>query len=257
MNKKFKGIELIGLDKNVAFSHSYSAYVISGGTQERDENIDYFDALLEREKSKLSPEQFDEISALSSVANMNYQICNGGIAQYFYNRYDKYNPPMNENDVAQLSKDKQCEMLDALIIFGLEVFPDREEDNIMLEKVVRQFKDIYVEKVEQFETIYSDEDKEIWDEDTKDWVLNPAYEEPYEAYIGLEDELVNSDYFDDNYYKINDYLELLMEGYAQYLTKSYDKEIQSLDEKINEAHSKTDNLMKEETTIDRQGDIRS
>lgn len=171
MNRKYKGIELTNLEKDVQFSHSKSAYMLSGGLQEQDINTDYFDVLLERQKSNLTSEQFYEISALNSVANMNYQICNGGIDQYFYNSYDKSNPPMNDEDVAQVDKANQCLMLDTLVTFGLEVFPDREEDNDKLEKIVRRFKDIYVENVEQFETITSDEDKYIWDDGIEDWVV--------------------------------------------------------------------------------------
>ena len=74
MDRKYKGIKLSGLDKDVKLSHSKSAYMLSGGQQEQDVNTDYFDVLLERQKSKLTSEQFYEISALNSVANMNYQI---------------------------------------------------------------------------------------------------------------------------------------------------------------------------------------
>lgn len=255
MKRIYKGIELENLEKEVKFSHSKSAYALSGGLQERDENIEYFDLLLDRQKNLLSPKQFLEISALNSVANMNYQVCNGGIAQYFYNSYDIARPPYNENDVAQLDKAQQCTMLDILVTFGLEVFPEYEEKNSQLEKIVRQFKDIYVEEVEQFETIASDEEKYIWDDEKEEWIENIYYEETYEVSAGFENELFNDEFFDDNYYKINDYLELLIEGYAQYLTKSYDKGIDSLENKITnaknkaEGHPKDNNPDKTETQI--------
>ena len=246
MNRNFKGIELDNLDKNVQFSHSKSAYMFTGGQQERDINTDYFDILLERQKSEFTPEQFYEISALNSVANMNYQICNGGIDQYFFNNFDKSNPPITDEDVAQVDKADQCLMLDTLVTFGLEVFPDMEEDNNNLEKIVWRFKDIYVENVEQFETIYSDEDKYIWDEEVEDWVVNPDYEEPYDISVGFEDEIFNAYNFDEEYYMVNDYLELLIEGYAQYLTKAYDRELSNLDKRINYAKNKTDIAIKTE-----------
>lgn len=252
MNRKYKGIKLTNLEKGVQFSHSKSAYILTGGQQERDINTDYFDLLLERQKSNLTSEQFYEISALNSVANMNYQICNGGIDQYFYNSYDKSNPPMNDEDVAQVDKANQCLMLDTLVTFGLEVFPDREEDNNKLEKIVRRFKDIYVENVEQFETIASDEDKYIWDEEKEEWIENIYYEEVYDVSVGFEDEIFNADNFDEEYYMINDYLELLIEGYAQYLTKSYDKELDNLDKRISVAKNKADEIINVEGNPQRE-----
>lgn len=238
-NRTFKGIELTNFTEDVRFSHSHSAYSLSGGVLEKDQNVVYFDRLLEIEKQALTMDQFDRVSSLNSVMNMNYQICNGGIEQYFFNRYDKYRAPMSDEDVAQVDKEKQCEMLDTLMSFAIEVFPENEDENRKLENVIRQFKEIYVENVEQFETIYSDEDEEIWSEEIEDWIINPRYEEPYEAFVGHEDELFNAENFDDNYYEINSYLEMLMEGYAQYLCKSYENQQIKLDDKIKLASDKS------------------
>jgi len=246
-NITFKGIELTNLIEDVHFSHSHSAYFLSGGVLEKDRNVVYFDKLLEIEKKALTTDQFAQISSLNSVMNMNYQICNGGIEQYFFNRYDKYRAPMSDEDVAQVDKEKQCEMLDTLMSFAIEVFPENEEENRKLENVIRQFKEIYVENVEQFETIYSDEDEEIWNEEIEDWVINPRYEEPYEAFVGHEDELFNAENFDDRFYEINSYLELLMEGYAQYLCKSYESEQVKLDDKIQRASGKSAVLSDKDT----------
>lgn len=251
---EYKGIELTKLNEDVQFSHSHSAYMLSSGLLEMNQNVVYFDKLIDMDKSKLSPEKFDEISGLSSVSNMNYQICNGGIDQYFYNRYDKYNPPMSKEDVAQVDKEKQCEMLDTLMSFAIEVFPEKEEENIKLEKVIRQFKDIYVENVEQFETVYSDEDRLLWDEEELEWIVNPDYEEPYDISTGFEDELVNAYNFNDKYYEINSYLEVLIEGYAQYLCKAYEKEHLRLDDKIELAKNQTLVGYKEEREISKEKD---
>lgn len=76
---KYKGIELEGLDKKVKLSHSR--------VMETDEGTDWIDKLLTCDKAALTPTQFHEVSALSSVINMDYQICNGGIEQYVFNGY--------------------------------------------------------------------------------------------------------------------------------------------------------------------------
>ena len=51
---------------------------------------------------------------------------------------------------------------------------------------------------------------------------------------------------------VNDYLELLMEGYAQYLTKSYDKEIDNLDKRISVAKNKADEIINAEGNPQRE-----
>lgn len=71
---KYKGIELEGLDKKVKLSHSR--------VMETDEGTDWIDKLLTCDKAALTPTRFHEVSALSSVINMDYQICNGGIEQF-------------------------------------------------------------------------------------------------------------------------------------------------------------------------------
>lgn len=207
MSKTYKGIVIENTEKEVAFSHSLIANKISDGALEPDVNTDYFERLLDIDKSVLSTEEFEQVSALNSVANMNYQICNGGIGQYFDNGYHKYRKPAHENDVAQVDKEKQEEMLDTLFRFGAEVFPERKTENRTLEVVVEQFKDIYMDTV---------------------------YDEDY----GWDDNILRGDAgFDRLYYRVNDYLETLVECYAQYLTKSIEKELVNKKEKI-------DNLIK-------------
>ena len=207
MNKTYNGIMLEDTDKEVVFSHSLFAQAITEGRLEPDLCTDYFDVLLEIDKSILTAEEFEQVSALNSVANMNYQTCNGGVTQYFDNGYHKYRKPGSENDVAQLDKAKQEEMLDTLKAFGKEIFPERETENIVLDSVIDHFKEIY---------------------------MDTAYDEGY----GWNDNIIiGADGFDDRFYSINDYLETLIELYAQYLTKSIEKELVNKKEKI-------DNLIK-------------
>lgn len=75
----YKDIELEEANKKVHFSHSQFT--------ERDINTDWMENLFSIDKNSLSHAQFGDISRLSSVANLDYQVCNGGVAQYFDNGY--------------------------------------------------------------------------------------------------------------------------------------------------------------------------
>lgn len=183
----YKGIPLEGLDKKTSMAHSRFL--------EKDEGVEWFDALLARDKSSLSPEQFQAISALNSVANMNYQICNGGLIQYFDNGYDRERAPFNADDVMQLNKDGQVEMLQELHAFAQAVFPERELENERLDRVISEFEESYCE-----------EPCSSWDDEDYD-----EYDTGLEVAWG----------FDDRYYEVNGYVETLMELYAQYLLKRF------------------------------------
>lgn len=106
----YKDIELDEANKEVHFSHSQFT--------ERDINTDWMESLLSIDKNSLSHAQFGDISRLNSVANLDYQVCNGGVAQYFDNGYDCYREPYNEQDVAHFGKSEQVSQLQALARFG-------------------------------------------------------------------------------------------------------------------------------------------
>lgn len=92
----YKDIELEEANKEVHFAHSRFT--------ERDINTDWMESLLSIDKNSLSHAQFGDISRLNSVSNLDYQVCNGGVAQYFDNGYDCYREPYNEQDVAHFGK---------------------------------------------------------------------------------------------------------------------------------------------------------
>ena len=124
---QYKGIELEETDKKVAMSHSRFL--------EKDEGAAWIDRLLATDKGVLDRAQFHEASALSSVLNLNYQVCNGGVSQYFLNGYDEYRKPCHEQDVEQLDIHEQVKMLERLHVFGCEVFPNRTDENQTVAKV--------------------------------------------------------------------------------------------------------------------------
>ena len=121
---KYKGIELEGLDKKVKLSHSR--------VMETDDGTDWIDKLLTCDKAALTPTRFHEVSALSSVINMDYQICNGGIEQYVFTGYHEYRAPYSDDDVAQLDLNQQFIMLCRLVAFGGDVFPGMDKNEAVL-----------------------------------------------------------------------------------------------------------------------------
>lgn len=185
--KTYKGIEIENAEKRVTMAHSR----FFG----RSEGVDCLAELLDMRKAGLTAEQFEAMSALSSVANMNYQICNGGLYQYYFNGYNRERAPFSPEDVKQLDKDAQVEMLRELLRFGKAIFPERELENERLDRVISEFEEAYYE-----------EPCSSWDDEDYD-----EYDTGLEVAWG----------FDDRYYEVNEHIEALMELYAQYLLKRF------------------------------------
>lgn len=223
----FRGIEIEGVDKQVGFYHSNAMRAMG---QDGNQNADFLEKICEYKKADLSSEQFDEINKLWSVVKMNYQICNGGIHQYFMNGFHE-NWKSADGEVEIWDKDSQVEMLRKLHGFSCEVFPENLTENSRLHRIIEFFDSLeYEENVPQVGMVECDEDEEIWDEDLQEYVPNPDYEEPYEDIVDYEDEVrsTNSAFdlcdFDNDYYSINEYIEKIIELYAQFIDKSIEKE---------------------------------
>lgn len=182
---KYKGIELEGLDKDVKLAHSRFT--------EADEGTDWIDKLLTCDKAALTPTQFHEVSALSSVINMDYQICNGGIGQYVGNGYHEYRAPYSDDDVAQLDLNQQFIMLCRLVAFGGDVFPGMDKNEAVL-RWAGNFHHCDWESL-----LDGDEDGYV------DEYQLGKLEECEQAYYG----------------GVSDHVGLLCEAYAQYLCKRY------------------------------------
>ncbi len=233
MSVLYKGIELEGLEKDTKLFHSIAMHHVG---QDPNVGTEYLDKICEYKRAELPEAQFDEINKLWSVVKMNYQICNGGIHQYFVNGYhEEFETSDGETKI--WDKDEQVKMLQKLYGVAIQVFPENSVENSKLFRMIEFFDSLeYEESVPQYGMIYSEEDEQIRDEDEEEWVDNPDYEEPYEDILDYEDEVrtTNSafkDYSDDvsekfdrEYYDINEYLERLVEVYAQFLEKSIQKE---------------------------------
>lgn len=230
----YDGIVLELPEKKAQFTHSLVMDMAMGKSS--NEHIDWTRKLgdiLWGKIKQVYPESFEETSKLYSLLNMNYQICNGGIYQYFDNRYHEEREPYHEHDVAHINQEEQRIAFRELVIFAKELFPDRTEENQKLATACERFQKVWFEEdIEVYETIYSEEDEMIYDEETEAWIKNPAYEEPYELCIGLEYEVREGWHFDDDYYETSNYLEELLELKAQFLYKSLEKQI-DMDKNIN------------------------
>ena len=145
------------------------------------------------DKAALTPTQFHEVSALSSVINMDYQICNGGIGQYVGNGYHEYRAPYSDDDVEHYGAVEQVYMLRALADFGDNVFPYADSCN----REVRQWANLF-DHID-FDSV------DYYDEVIGEYVSPEAVEECEQSYYG----------------GVSDHVGLLCEAYAQYLCKSY------------------------------------
>lgn len=190
-NVAYQGIELEGTDKDVRFSHSRFTETSVGR--------DWMDALLSIDKNSLSHAQFNDISKLSSVANLNYQVCNGGIGQYFDNGYDSYRDPYSEQDVAQFGKSEQVAELRLLARFGENVFPDKSTENSDIRHIADNLDSLDATNASDVSWAV-----ELGEDDDSDY-----YDEPCEF-----------EEFNDCFYNSCRHLESLMELYAQYLCKT-------------------------------------
>lgn len=228
---QYNGIELEPAHGPVTMSHSIYLDLIHG--QSSTANMDWTEKLFDLPWGKLKesfPASYEAASRLSSLLNMDYQVCNGGIDQYFFNGYHEERDAFSENDVIQVDLDGQKETFEDLVAFGKALFPEREEDNQRLSAVCTAFQALWLEEdVPIYKTVECDEPEFIYDEDLGEEIPNPDYEdfEPYEECVGQEDVIRGDDLcnFDETFYEINSYLEELCELRAQFLCKQLSREV--------------------------------
>lgn len=216
----YNGISLDLPGGKPQLTHSVALNFITG--QNGNQNVPWIEKMWDIPWGNVKeayPERFEHASKISSLINMNYQICNGGIGQYFFNGYHEARDPFSEHDVAQLDIDVQKEFFEEMVKFAMDVFPDRLHEAASLDTARRAFQDLwYEENAEVTEEIYCDEDEYIFDEDLGEEVPNPDYFEPYDE-ITHENVIHGDNGFDGIYYDANDYLEELLEIQAQLCCK--------------------------------------
>ena len=222
----YDGISLDLPEGKVSISHSDAFDIIRG--QSSSENTAWLDALGNIPWGVLKethPAQFEQASKIFSLVNMDYQICNGGISQYFYNGYHEKGSPFHEDDVFRADLDVQKEYFTEVVSFGKKVFPGRQNENTALEKACDAFQELwYEEDAEVVETIESG-DEYIWDDELGEEVPNPDYFEPYEE-TTYENVIHGDCGFDDTFYAGNDYLEELLELQAQLCCKQLVRDVE-------------------------------
>ena len=232
---RYNGIDLTQPKGLVSMSHSHSLDLILG--KSTTENMDWTDAFLGLPWSMLKtkfPDGFACASQLSSLLNMNYQVCNGGIGQYFFNRYNEARDPYHEDDVAHYDLDEQKKEFWEVVQFAKNIYPDRPNENAALTAAATAFQDLWFEEDALVsEEVYCDEDRYIWDDELGEMVENPDYFESYEEET-YEDIIHNDDNFNEIFYKANSYFEEVLEMYAQFRCKSLVREVEKTAEQYPE-----------------------
>lgn len=236
MNLDFNGIQLTAPAGQVAMSHSATLDFITG--QSSTQNMDWSDKLCCLPWDKLKeafPEAYENTGRYCSLAHLDYQVCNGGISQYFGNGYHEARVAKHDDDVDLYDIDEQKKDFADMVKFAQTLFPNRVAENQALETAQKAFDAlIFEENAEMSEWIECEEDEHIFNEETGEWEENPdwfeSYEESYE-----EDYIHNAEGFDDKFYAANDYLEELLEYFAQAQCKCMARDIGTIEKDFPEA----------------------
>ena len=223
---QYNGIELEQPAGKVALSHSVALDMIRG--ESSTQNMDWLSALGDLPWGTLKDTCFEAYvaaSTLFSLVNMDYQVCNGGISQYFFNGYHKERAPYSTHDVEAYDLETQKTAFMDLVKFAEALFPDRVDENAALKRAATAFRGLsYEEDAEVYETVYCDEDEYIFDEESGEEIENPDYFEPYDE-LTHENVIHGDNNFDDIFYDANEYLEELLELSAQHICKTLARDI--------------------------------
>lgn len=227
MSLIYDGIDLDLPSGKVSLTHSVLLDAIQG--QSSTQNMDWTDVLGDLPWGDLKDvccDEYVQAGTLFSLMHLDYQVCNGGIAQYFFNGYDQERGPYSEHDVERYDLDTQKAAFLDLAKFGLALFPARTEENQALHCAANLFQQLFYERDAcVYETVYCDEEPYLFDEDLGDYVENPDYFEPYDEEVH-EDVIHGDDNFDNIFYRANDYMEELLELRAQLLCKSMARDLE-------------------------------
>lgn len=226
MSIRYNGIELELPSGPVALSHSIALDMIRG--ESGTKNMDWAGTLGDLPWGTLKgvcSDAYVRAGELFSLINMDYQVCNGGIDQYFFNRYHEERGPGSEHDVERYDLDAQKQAFLALAQFGRELFPNRTAENDALLLAAEAFQNLYYEEDARVtETVYCDEEEYIFDEELGEEVENPDYFEPYDE-DHYEDVIHGDDHYNDIHSDAIEYMEELFEMSAQYQCKALARDI--------------------------------
>lgn len=132
----YEGIKLEMPAGKVSLSHSHAMDMIMG--KSGDQNTNWLDALAQVPWGPVHDsykDHFDYASKIFSLVSMDYQVCNGGIDQYFFNGYHEEREPFSDNDVERVGIEAQKGFLYDVLSFAKSVFPERAEENNALEQL--------------------------------------------------------------------------------------------------------------------------
>lgn len=187
--KKFKynGVLIEVSEKAPHFTHSVPLMIMSFGKIESNENIPFFEKLMTYKETEIPQgELLHDVCALNSIRNLNYQVNNGGIEQYYDNGYHLYRAGQEIGDLANIEMKYQVSFLKKLIDFILYY-----EDN-------KKYADDLYKALSEMET------------------------QRYNIYNNAFSKVYND--FDSYWYKVSEIIEWGIEYYAQYLIKRLEVE---------------------------------
>lgn len=225
---EYKGIELELAGGKPSLTHSVAMDMIRG--ESSTQNMDWTSILGQLPWGQLKEDYFDSFDhacRIFSLLKMDYQVCNGGIEQYFYNRYNEPREPHSENDVELYGIEDQKRDFLELVSFAKELFPERVKDNDALAAAAQAFQKLsFEENAQVTETIYCDEDEYLFDPETGTETKNPDYYEPYEETV-YEDVICGGEGFNELFYEASDYMDELLELQAQFHGKRFAQEFEN------------------------------
>ena len=193
---KYQGIELTP-KTDVRLSHSKVLQAISN--EEQDNNIEYLRRLGDIDCSKVSPDVFEEISNVFTFSSANYQICNGGVRQYYDNGYADGIDPYNLSDCRIYTKRGLVKFINSSIVLMAEaVFGVDSKQVSVLKELNSLLEGVYQES--------NDRD----------------YNDPYDEDCADDDGYVyGAEPLEDLWYDNTDLIESMIEMDAEYVYKKY------------------------------------
>lgn len=219
----YKGIEL-DISKEVHFTKSVSLSYIG---QDVSYNVKYSELLSDIECRKLSPENYCLVCAFWTLCKMNYQICNGGVEQWYYNGYADGRSATHEGDCELFDKEEINNIFSNFLVpFVNEVFPEYKEQMFELASAwsIVQYQEEYEEMCSTCHgqgVIYNEwSDSDSNEECDMEELCTDC---DGSGYYTEDSVIYNAERFESCLYKFENY-DTILETFAQYIYKTINKE---------------------------------
>lgn len=218
---EFRGIEITTTNAYLAKSRVLAAV----NEEYASKNVTYIDKLSDVMESgvvKPDSEAYKDISNVFTLIKMNYQVCNGGVTQYYWNGYNSGRAPHTDNDCEIYDKDCIKDILDSDIYDIANVMYGTDAANTVATMSERW------DNIEHYEACeeecgycrgtgtldsYYDEDEGEYVDEYCDCCGGSGYVEEAEYISGDRD-------FEECLYNFKEY-DTILEAYAEYVYKKH------------------------------------